>query len=106
MEEKYVDLWWDVVQDIIQKYIGKVYRRYERNERLYKHRISQMEKVMLAFDYEFLVFFPEPKTLDEEEKGNTNGARPSSITTTEEEPSNLRGGRDSPKREAGGKTYA
>jgi hypothetical protein len=40
MEEKYVDLWWDVVQDIVQKDIGKVCRKYERNERLYRHMIS------------------------------------------------------------------
>jgi hypothetical protein len=40
MEENNVDLSWDAVQDIVQKIIGKVCRRYERNERLYKHRIS------------------------------------------------------------------
>jgi hypothetical protein len=40
MEEKDVDLWWDAVQDIVQKDIGKVCRKYERNERLYMHRIS------------------------------------------------------------------
>jgi hypothetical protein len=34
MEENDENLWWDVVQDINQKDIGKVYRRYERNERL------------------------------------------------------------------------
>ncbi len=39
MEIKYVDLWWDVVHDIIQKDIRKNYRRYERNERLYMHMI-------------------------------------------------------------------
>jgi len=39
MEEKYANLWWEAMQDIVQKYIGKVYTRYERNERLYKHRI-------------------------------------------------------------------
>jgi hypothetical protein len=44
MEEKYADLWWDVVQDIVQKDIGKVSRKYERKERLYKHMIFQMEK--------------------------------------------------------------
>ncbi len=52
MEEKYVDLWWDVIQDIVQKDIGKVYKRYEINERLYKHMISRMEKVMPTFKYE------------------------------------------------------
>jgi hypothetical protein len=36
VEEKDVDVWWDVVQDIVQKDIGKVYKKYERNERLYR----------------------------------------------------------------------
>jgi hypothetical protein len=40
MEEKDVDLWWDVVHDIVQKDIGKVCKRYERNQSLYRHRIS------------------------------------------------------------------
>ncbi len=40
MEEKNANLWWDVIQNIVQKDIKKVYRKYERNERLYKHRIS------------------------------------------------------------------
>jgi hypothetical protein len=41
MEENYVDLWWDAIQDMIaQKYIGKFCRKYERNERMYRHRIS------------------------------------------------------------------
>jgi hypothetical protein len=34
MEEKAANLWWDVVQDIIQKDIGKVYIKYERNEKV------------------------------------------------------------------------
>jgi hypothetical protein len=34
MEEKDADLWWDVMKDIIQIYIGKVYRMYERNRSL------------------------------------------------------------------------
>ncbi len=33
MEEKDVVLWWDVVQDIVQKDIGKVCRMYEKNEK-------------------------------------------------------------------------
>jgi hypothetical protein len=40
MEEKDADLWWDALQDTIQKDIGKVYRMYERNEKPYKHKIS------------------------------------------------------------------
>ncbi len=39
MEEKDANLWWDVVQDI-----GKVYKKYERNERLYNDKIFQMKK--------------------------------------------------------------
>jgi hypothetical protein len=49
MEEIIADLWWDVVQDIVLKNIGKVCRKYERNERLYKHKISQMERVMPSY---------------------------------------------------------
>ncbi len=55
MENKDVDLWWDVVQDIIQKYVKKVYRMYERNEKFYMHKIFQMEKVTPSFQYEPLV---------------------------------------------------
>jgi hypothetical protein len=62
MEENDANLWWDVVQDINQKYIGKVCRRHERNERLYMHKISQMEKVIPSFQYESLVLTPKPKT--------------------------------------------
>jgi hypothetical protein len=40
MEEKDVDLCWDVVQNIVQRDIGKVCKKYERNERFYKHKIS------------------------------------------------------------------
>jgi hypothetical protein len=34
MEENDADLWWDVVHEIIQKYIGKIYKRCERNEKV------------------------------------------------------------------------
>ncbi len=34
MEEKDTDLWWDAVQDIVQKDIRKVCTKYEKNERL------------------------------------------------------------------------
>jgi hypothetical protein len=65
------------VQDIVQKDIGKVCKKYERNERLCKHKISQMEKVMPSFEYEPLVLFLELKILDEEEnKKDTNGVGP------------------------------
>jgi hypothetical protein len=100
IEEKDADLWWDVVQDIIQKYIGKVCRKYERNERLYRHKISQMEKIMPSFEYESLVLFPELKTLDEEEdKEDTYGVG-TLDTRVVEELGHLRGGKDSPKRKA------
>jgi len=49
MEKKDVDFWWDVMQDIVQKNTGKVGRMYERNEKLYMHKISQMEKVVPSF---------------------------------------------------------
>jgi hypothetical protein len=85
------------VHDIVQKYIGKVYRRYERNERLYMHIISQMEKVIPSFQYEPLIFTLKPKTSDEEkERGNIDGARPSSIRTKEEELTNLKRRKDNP----------
>jgi hypothetical protein len=75
MEEKYVDLWGDVVLDIVQKDIGKIYKKYERNERLYRHKISQMEKFMPSFEYELLILSLKPKASDEEEdRGDTYGA--------------------------------
>jgi hypothetical protein len=58
MEEKDANLWWDAMHDIVQNDIGKVYRMYERNEDLYMHKISQMEKVMPFFQYEPLVLTP------------------------------------------------
>ncbi len=62
---------------------------------------------MPTFEYEPLIFSLELKTLDEKKyTGNIDGAWPSGTTTTEEEPWDLRGGRDSPKREVGSKTYA
>ncbi len=70
------------------------------------HKISQMEKVMLTFEYEPLVLSLELKTSNEEEdKGNNDGVGPLKIRTIEEELGDLRGGRDSPKREVGDKTY-
>jgi hypothetical protein len=68
MEENNADLWSDAMQDIIQKYIGKVYKRYERNKRLYMHKIFQMEKPMPSFEYEPLVLSLELKTSNEEKK--------------------------------------
>jgi hypothetical protein len=58
IEEKDAYLWWDVMQDIVYKDIRKVYRMYERNEKLYRHKISQMEKVIPSFQYEPLVLIP------------------------------------------------
>jgi hypothetical protein len=39
MQKNNVDLWWDVMQDIVQKDIGKVYKMYEKNEKLYRHNM-------------------------------------------------------------------
>jgi hypothetical protein len=69
---------------------------YERNEKLYMHKIFQMEKVIPSFQYEPLVLIPKPETSNEEEKRrHTNGARPSWTIIGEEELTNLKGGRDS-----------
>ncbi len=95
------------MQDIIHKDIGNVCRRYEKNERLYMHKISYMEKVMPSFEYEPFVLSQEPETSNEEEdKRNIDGVGPSSTRIIEEEPGDLRGGKDRPKKEANGKTYA
>ncbi len=65
-----------------------------------------MEKVVSSFQYEPLILIPELETLDEEEeRGNTNGVRPSGIITEEGEPTNLIGRKDSPQREVGGMTF-
>jgi hypothetical protein len=55
MEEKDANIWWDVMHDILQKDIRKVCRMYEKNEKLYKHEISHMAKVIPLFQYEPLV---------------------------------------------------
>jgi hypothetical protein len=41
---------------------------YERNEKLYRHKISQMEKVISFFQYEPLVLILELETSNEEVK--------------------------------------
>jgi len=70
MEKKDVDLWWDVIQHFVQKDIGKVYRKYERNERMYR---LYMEKTMPLFEYKPLVLSLKPKTSNEEKnKGDTD----------------------------------
>ncbi len=80
---------------------------YERNEKLYIHRISQMEKVIPSFQYEPLVLTPKLKTsYEEENKGNTNGARPSNTRIKKEELVDFRGGRDISQREDRGMTCA
>ncbi len=68
MKEKDANLWWNVVQDIVQKDIRKVCGMYERNEKFYRHKISQMEKVIQLFQYEPLILTPELETSYEEEK--------------------------------------
>jgi hypothetical protein len=42
---------------------------YERIEKLYKHKIFQMEKVLPSFQYEPLVLTRGLETSNEEEKG-------------------------------------
>jgi hypothetical protein len=50
---------------------------YEKNEKLYTHKISQMGKFIPLFQYEPLVLILESKTLDEDEKrGYIDGAGP------------------------------
>jgi hypothetical protein len=61
MEEKDAHLWWDVVQDIVHKDIGKVCIKYEKNERLHRHMIFHMEKAMPLFECEPSVLFLKPK---------------------------------------------
>lgn len=59
------------------KDIKKVCRLYERNEKLYMHKIPQMEKVIPSFQYDPLVPASKPETSYEEEcRGNTNGVGP------------------------------
>jgi hypothetical protein len=99
MEEKDVNLWWDAIQDIVQKDIGKVRKKYKWNERLYRHKISQTEKVMPSFEYKPLILFPKLKTLNEEnDKGDTNGVGSSNIRIAKE-PKDFRGRKDNSKRE-------
>jgi hypothetical protein len=48
--------------------------------------IYHMEKVMPSFEYEPLVVFPKPKTLDEEEdKGDIAGAGPLGTKVVEDQ---------------------
>ncbi len=62
---------------------------------------------MLTFKYEPLILSLEPKTsYEEKDRENNNGAWPSCTKTSKEEPRDLRGGKDSPKREVGDETYA
>jgi hypothetical protein len=47
---------------------------YEKNEKLYRHKISQMKNVLPSFLYKPLVLTPKPETSNEEQKkGHTNG---------------------------------
>ncbi len=61
--------------------------------------ITQMEILMPSLEYEYLVLSLEPKTSNEEEdKRDTNGARPSG-TKIVEQSRDLKGGKDSLERE-------
>jgi hypothetical protein len=65
-----------------------------------------MEKVMPTFEYEPLVLSLEPETSnEEEERRDINGARPLGIKTLEEELGDLKGGKESPYKEAAGKHH-
>jgi len=56
---------------------------YEKNEKFYRHKISQMEKVILLFQYQLLVLTPKLETSnEEEEKEQIDGAKPTEIKTT------------------------
>jgi hypothetical protein len=69
---------------------------YERNEKLYRHKILHMENVIPFFQYEYLVLTSESKTSNEEKKrGQTNVVGSLETRTIEEEPTNLKGGMDS-----------
>jgi hypothetical protein len=68
---------------------------YERNEKLYKHKISQMQKVIPSFQYESLILILEFKNSYEEyEIGNINGARPLRTIIEKKELVNLRARKD------------
>jgi hypothetical protein len=56
-----------------------------------------MQKVIPSFQYEPLILPPKRETLDEEEeKGNNDGAKPSSIIIEGEELAYLKGRKDNP----------
>ncbi len=56
-----------------------------------------MEKVIPSFQYEALILPPKLETAyEEEERGNNDGAKPSSIRIEKKAPTYLRGGKDSP----------
>jgi hypothetical protein len=57
-----------------------------------------MEKVIPSFQYEALILPPKLETAneEEEERGNNDGAKPSSIKIEKKAPTYLRGGKDSP----------
>jgi hypothetical protein len=62
--------------------------------------LIKREKIMPLFEYEPLILFLKPKTLNEEEdRRDTNGVGPLG-TKVAKEPSYVRGGKDSPEREA------
>ncbi len=78
---------------------------YERIEKLYKHKIFQMEKVLPSFQYEPLVLTRGLETSNEEEKGQSDGVGQLETKTTKEEPIDLRGGGDITQREVDGLKY-
>jgi hypothetical protein len=55
MEEIDVDLWWDVIQDIIQKDIRKVYKRMGGMKGCTNTKFLKWKEFMPSFEYEPLV---------------------------------------------------
>jgi hypothetical protein len=58
MEKIDAKIWWDVVYDIIQKDIGKICRRYEKNESCTSIRYFKWRSCMPSFEYEPFIFSP------------------------------------------------
>jgi hypothetical protein len=69
--------------------------------------IFQMGKVMPTFEYELLVFFLEPETLNEEkDRRNTNSVGPLGTKTSKDKLRDLRRGKYNLKKKANAETYA
>jgi hypothetical protein len=68
---------------------------YEKNEKFYMHKISQMEEIVPSFQYKPLVLTLELETsYEEEKKRHIDGVGQLMTKTTKEELVDLKGGRD------------